>query len=279
MSLAHLAQGLTQDPKTGLWVSSALDTPSAYTAADHMRYLKLEDQSFWFQHRNQCILAVLHQFPPQGTVLDIGGGNGYVTRGLCDAGFAATLLEPGMTGAYNGLQQRHLPEVICATLEQARFPDASLAAVGCFDVIEHLADATHFVAEIHRVLQPGGFGYVTLPAYPWLWSRNDVEVGRHRRYTRTSAHRLFQQYFTVRYSGYFFSLLVLPIFVLRSIPYRLGVTRTKALLSDQTEHGIAGGLKLKLLQYILRRELHAIQQGKNLSYGSSLLLVIEKPLA
>jgi hypothetical protein len=42
----------------------------------------LEDSSFWFAHRNACLLAVLRQFPTIGPFFDVGGGNGFVAAAL-----------------------------------------------------------------------------------------------------------------------------------------------------------------------------------------------------
>ncbi len=35
------------------------------------------------------------RFPPDGPFLDIGGGNGFVAKGLLAAGFSCILVEPG----------------------------------------------------------------------------------------------------------------------------------------------------------------------------------------
>lgn len=114
-----------------------------------------EDTSFWFRHRNNCILEAVRRFPPEGEIRDIGGGNGYVTRRLLDEGFPAILLEPGLSGAYNGKVGRRLPRVVCTTLEDLALPDASVAAVGCFDVIEHIEDDTAFFRR-NRPYSPTG---------------------------------------------------------------------------------------------------------------------------
>ena len=54
--------------------------------------LGIEESSFWFSHRNRCIAATVGNFPPQGAIFDIGGGNGLVARGLVEAGFP--VIEP-----------------------------------------------------------------------------------------------------------------------------------------------------------------------------------------
>jgi len=56
-------------------------------------YLEVEDRSFWCRHRNQCITAAMHRFPPAGPLLYLGGGTGFVARGIQDAGFEAAVLE------------------------------------------------------------------------------------------------------------------------------------------------------------------------------------------
>ena len=65
----------------GLWwprTRSRVDYPDEGNAF----CFQVEDHSFWFQHRNACILAVMSRYPPGGTLFDIGGGNGFVARAL-----------------------------------------------------------------------------------------------------------------------------------------------------------------------------------------------------
>ena len=44
------------------------------------------------------------------------------------------------------------------------YPDASFQAVVFYDVLEHIPDAERCVAEIFRVLRPGGLLAATVPA-------------------------------------------------------------------------------------------------------------------
>lgn len=52
-----------------------------------------------------------------------------------------------------------------------------------FDVVERVADDVGFLRETVRALRPGGMLFLTVPAYPWLWSHEDEVAGHHRRYT------------------------------------------------------------------------------------------------
>lgn len=60
------------------------------------------------------------------------------------------------------------------------FGDGEFDCVISFQVIEHIRDDRRFVAEIHRVLRPGGMFIVTTPNAPMSLTRNPWHV---REYT------------------------------------------------------------------------------------------------
>lgn len=70
------------------------------------------------------------------------------------------------------------------TLESLNLPSNSLYAVGVFDVLEHLEKPKDLLAEVYRVLKPGGICLVTVPAHEWLFSNFDANIGHYRRYSR-----------------------------------------------------------------------------------------------
>lgn len=165
----------------GIWMASQKSSVSYPEDGNESCFL-LEDSSFWFQHRNECILAVVKQSSTTGPILDIGGGNGYVTRRLIDEGIQTILLEPGIIGVYNAKRQRHVPQIIFSTLENACFEKNSIPGVCLFDVLEHIKDDRAFVEHLYVLLSPGGLLYMTMPAHNWLWSLSDVRAGHYRRY-------------------------------------------------------------------------------------------------
>jgi SAM-dependent methyltransferase len=163
----------------------------------------VEDSSFWFRHRNQCILEVMKRFSPRGTVYDVGGGNGYVARALQDAGLDVVLVEPGADGVQNALK-RGVRKVVHGTLDDVEVLPGSVAAVCMFDVIEHIANDLGFLQGIHRLMEPRGRIYITVPAYGWLWSHEDCAAGHARRYTlRTLCQTLYAAGYEMEFDTYF----------------------------------------------------------------------------
>lgn len=248
----------------------------SYPSDGNEACFKIEESSFWFDHRNSCIAAAVRNHPPRNNepIFDIGGGNGFVSLGLIRAGFETVLVEPGPRGASNG-KLRGIQTVICATTTSAAFRRSTLEAVGLFDVIEHIEDDLRFVETIRGLLKVGGRLYATVPAYSALWSAEDDRAGHFRRYTRRSIESLLERAgFTVDYSTYIFRPLPLPILMLRALPYRLGFSeffgsKTDASSDHRAPKGRAGGV----MNSILRQEVKHIERNGRMSFGGSCLLV------
>lgn len=248
----------------------------SYPNDGHDACYDVEEQSFWFKHRNDCIVTLLKRFPPGGPLLDIGGGNGFVTRGLIDAGFDAWLLEPLVAGAANA-RRRGVGRIFETTLDRWQAPEESpLAAAGLFDVLEHIEAPVPFLRQIHTRLPPGGRLYVTVPAFTWLWSSDDRQAGHFRRYRlETIARELAEGGFVIEYQSYFFRFLLPMLFLLRSLPDRLGIARKSAADSAQRDHraeGIAG----RLVQSACASELRKLARGGHLGWGTSCLVVARR---
>lgn len=246
----------------------------SYPDDGHSRCFQIEDSSFWFQHRNECIIAAIKRHPPSGGILEIGGGNGYVARRILDEGFKCALLEPGIAGALNAKLERGIPEVICSTLDGAQFEKGKIAAVGLFDVIEHIKDDRSMISDIYGLLQPGGLVYCTVPTHQLLWSKHDVTAGHMRRYNQKGVEELFSGRFELIYFTYIFSALVIPMFLLKALPFRL--LGGRGIVSQQKEHATKGGMSAAILRGLLNNEVGKIKNGQHNLTGTSGLVVARK---
>lgn len=258
----------------GIWFSKELARIS-YPAEGNDAFFALEDRSFWFKHRNECIVKAMRIFPPLGTVFDVGGGNGCVASALGSAGINTVLVEPGPSGVRNAAA-RGLSPIVCSTLENAGFKPKTIPAVGLFDVLEHIEDDHHFLTVVNKLLISDGRVYITVPAYSLLWSNADKDAGHHRRYTLSSlTSKLESADYVVEFSTYFFSTLAVPIFLFRSIPSCFQSREKNNLATTQNAHVNDNGLLNRLLIGSLNLELKLIGK-KVLPFGASCLVVARR---
>ncbi|MBX7150015.1 class I SAM-dependent methyltransferase [bacterium] len=237
----------------------------------------IEMDSFWYMHRNQCISAMLGNYPPPGVLFDIGGGNGVVSVHLKQCGYTTIVVEPGRQGALNA-RARGIDTVVWATLEEAAFMTDSLPAAGMFDVLEHIENEKKLLTEIHRILRPGGRLYISVPAHKWLWSFNDEHLGHYRRYSLKQLSNVATSAgFITEYSTYFFSILPLPIWISRTLPSRMGYRQPITPATKRKEHVLNTGMIHSFITTFLERELKHIRNNKSVSIGASCLLVARKP--
>lgn len=269
-SVKSIAPNLVER-EDGVW-SSAGETRLSYPDGAHNMCFDIEAGSFWYVHRNEVILRAIRRHPPAGTVFDVGGGNGFVTVALRDAGFPSLLVEPGEDGVRNAVR-RGLRPVLQSTIDDAGFADGSFPAAGLFDVVEHIEDDRGFLERLRKLLEPGGLLYVTVPALSWLWSSEDSRAGHYRRYTiETMASLLVTSGFTVEFATYFFGFLVWPLFVRRSIPSRLGL-RDGTGHEYAAEHAPPSRRLRRLIEGWSRAELDRLDAGAPIRRGTSCILV------
>lgn len=259
-----------------IWYSNNTSEIS-YPQDGNIRCFNIEDNSFWFKHRNNCIIAAIRSFPPTGPIFDVGGGNGYVTNAIIKSGYEAVLVEPGLEGAMNAKRKRGITDIICATIEDARVFPHSLPAIGIFDVLEHIEDELSFLTIIRELLSTEGKLYITVPAYPFLWSFEDVHAKHYRRYTLKSISAVLGLCgFEVEFETYIFRLLPIPIFLFRTIPSRLGLKKDSTLSRIKKEHAANNVLFKKLLSIFLASEVYRIGEKLSIPFGGS-CLVVAKP--
>lgn len=274
IDLAAIATNLVQGPD-GVWTARSQSSIS-YPDEGNLNCLSLEADSFWFKHRNRCIQSVVQRFSPPGALFDVGGGNGYVAMGLQRAGIPVILVEPGWRGVQNA-RLRGVKRLVCSTLEDAGFLHGSLPAVGAFDVLEHIQEDEEFLASVYQRLMPGGYLYLTVPAFQALWSADDDYAGHYRRYTLGGLRaRLQRAGYKVIFSSYIFFMLPLPIWLGRTLPSRLGLRKQEEWARYQTEHSNQPGLVGGLMDFLLGRELAVLRRGKSIPVGGSCLVAAQK---
>lgn len=246
--------------------------PISYPEKGNQDCLQLEEHSFWFKHRNNCIRHLVTKFSLGKIFWDIGGGNGFVSRHLQTAGIESVLLEPGENGALNG-KNRGLKYVLCGTLEDIGLKSGKIEAAGMFDVLEHIEDDHQFLKKLNIACSEDAHVYITVPAFHVLWSNEDEDAGHFRRYTlKRLAAVLDNCGFKVVYSSYLFSFLPLPILLFRSLPSRLGLNNNASKMEKYSKEHEAFKLS-SLLDTIMKWEETRVSHLKRIPIGGSCLVV------
>ena len=146
-------------------VSAAID-------GDALETFLASELDFAFRRRLRWLLAAL-DLRPALRLLDLGCGPGVLLRAI-DAS-APRVRAAGLdAGIDRLLQARAAPTpfpLLRGDAQSLPFRDASFERVLAAEVLEHLPDDAAALAEIRRVLAPGGLLAVSVPHadYPFLW--------------------------------------------------------------------------------------------------------------
>ncbi|HEX6476285.1 MAG TPA: methyltransferase domain-containing protein, partial [Acidimicrobiales bacterium] len=137
-----------------LWARSARWWQATFTAGADPEYVE------------QILPLVSRQLPPSGRVLDVGTGEGQVAR-LTAGARTAVGVDPTWLQLEEARRRGGGPRYAAASAAGLPFAAASFeAAIACL-VLEHLDELEQTVAEVGRVLRPGG-RFLLLMNHPLL---------------------------------------------------------------------------------------------------------------
>jgi SAM-dependent methyltransferase len=264
-NLLLVEKGIWKSPKSSL---------ISYPPDAHEKLFSVEEDSFWFRHRNDCILSFIKKFPPNNYIIDIGGGNGFVSKHLQNAGFKVILLESGPEAIRNA-KKRNIDIIFHTTFEDAGFPESSTDALGMFDVIEHIEKDFEFLALAYKCMKKNAHLYLTVPAHEILWSWTDIRAGHFRRYSKKSLTGVLHRAgFDVKFISHFFAGLSLPIFIYRTLPSIFGLAAGKSSRNTINSHTKRKSIFLRILNHYWQIEKKKLCIGRA-SRGSSIICVSE----
>jgi SAM-dependent methyltransferase len=175
------------------------------TTFTHDRLLQLaniEDWHFWFAGRTSWLKRTLRRYT--GTTLRILQQLGFRVTGL-------DLRPEGLRSIANTLDE---PSLVQAEAAIVPFYANMFEAIFMLDVFEHV-DAKSTILEISRVLKPGGWLILTVPAMNWLWSYRDHAAGHQQRYTIRGLKELFTSANLVPVEFQYYQFFLFPLVVFR----------------------------------------------------------------
>jgi len=188
------------------------------------------------------------------SVADIGCATGALARALAGRGWEVLAVEPDPK--LHALAARE-PAVagggfrlIKAGIEELRVEDLSACEnVLLIDVLEHIEDDGRMLAAVWEKMPPGAQLLCLLPALESLYGRRDRAIGHHRRYSLSSAERLFGRVPFRRVDYRYWNLLGVPAYWLcenilgRAVPetFRQG---SRSALREAVNTGLLSWFRL-----------------------------------
>jgi len=238
---------------------------------EYERMFAAEESQWWYAGMRALSLALIEAAPPPAAarILDAGCGTGN------------NLLHLGRFGSPVGIDLAEEALVFCrgrgvsvarAGLLQLPFVDQSFDLVTSFDVIYHrwVTDDRAAVAEMARVLKPGGRLLVRVPALKLLWGAHDEAVHSRHRYTRGELVALLEAAGLECVRATYANSLLFPVLLAR---------RTLDRLSGR--HGSDVGFLPAPLEAaflgLLRIEAALVRRGVALPIGGSVVALARRP--
>ena len=232
----------------------------------------VEESHWWFAGRRRIIESFLERIckrlrTSRPHILDVGCGTGANLEMLSQ--FGETEGVDVSPDALAFCRERGLQNVRQGEAEHLPYEDSSFDLVTGLDVVEHLDNDVAGLSEMRRVLRPGGYALLFVPAFMFLWGVQDDISHHRRRYTRSDLER------AVRAAGFeverftyanitFFVPILLGRFLMRITGFR-----------PASENNITVGALNGILGRILGAE-SSILRLMNLPFGVSAICVARR---
>lgn len=128
------------------------------------RQVSLRQHLLYLRHRFAYEYAA-DRIPPEALTLEVGCGEGYGVELLSRRIGSVVGLDVDARAVRHAAQKYGAPNRRFEGFDGMRIPFSAghFGAVLSFQVIEHVDAAADFVAELSRVLEPGGVAYLTTP--------------------------------------------------------------------------------------------------------------------
>jgi SAM-dependent methyltransferase len=136
--------------------------------------------------RRAMLTRIASALPASPTIVDVGCSTGYLLADLRSRLPDAKLI--GVDLVASGLRKAHVhvPDAMLLHADVCSLPlqESSVDGVVSANLLEHVPDDRRALAEIFRILRPGGRAVVVVPVSPGNYDCYDRLLGHERRYAR-----------------------------------------------------------------------------------------------
>jgi SAM-dependent methyltransferase len=242
------------------------------------RTFHAQERHFWFIGFRRFVNTLLKDATggiSRPRLLDAGCGTGVNLALLGQYGIPFGV-ELQWTGLRFG-RSRGLTRLARGSVTQLPYPDASMDVIASFDVLYCLQDADEraAIAEMFRVVRPGGAIVVNVAALAMLKGDHSTLGGEVRRYTtRELREKLERAGFRITRMTYTNASLFPITAVVRALQRLRGV---KPQAGNSGDFYIPPRPVNALLSGVLAAESTLVAAGVDMPFGSSLLCLARKP--
>ncbi len=230
--------------------------------------LEINKNHFWHKSKQLIVIKIIERYSSKKKgLLDVGCGNGQMLVHLND--YKKTWGIDISARAIKICAKKGINNVKKGSIYRIPFNNNYFDTILLLDILEH-TKPQHALREISRVLKRNGIIIITVPAYKILWSKWD-EIHKHKKRYKAEVliHELNDAGFSVKYISYFFSYLVIPVYIYRKIKYFLP---QKAYSSDFEINNRLLNFFSSIMSTI---EMYLISKT-NIPFGTSIICVAEK---
>ena len=185
-----------------------------------LEYNRLSQTHWWLTSKYVILHDLLRHHVPDkkflSPMLDVGCGGGEFLgriRDLVDKRF-------GVDYNYDSLKDWKNPSglVAVANAKQLPYKDDSFSLISAVDILEHLDYDAQTLREFYRLLRPGGWLLLCVPAFMALFGKHDELFGHYRRYSNKELQKTVSSMgFFVKKTTYIQPLFFLPLWIKRHL--------------------------------------------------------------
>lgn len=240
----------------------------------YTKIYQIEKTHWWYVGRRTIIFDWFFRVLGknlESKILDVGCGTGYNIEFLKGQGYIDVYGLDFAPEALEFCSSRGLQMVTCGNLAELPYASETFDMITALDIIEHLDDDLQGLAELKRILKPGGKLVIFVPALMFLWSLQD-DVSHHRR--RYNAQELQTK---VRQVGLeidkltYANSLLFPVVLVGRLLLRLVRDRVNLISEADMSPNWSNGILGKLFSFEM-----PLLRWFNFPIGVSLLCVCHK---